>query len=374
MPLRPHTRKLSLAAAAGSLALAAVTLTTSPGLADGPAPGTVLTAGLNNPRLLSFGPDGSLYVAEAGTGANDPNVKCVTGGDGPSCFSLTGSVTRVRDGVASRVLTGLPSMAGTDGSNPVGPVQLLPENGGHYVLSMGAGVALDQRQLLPASAQTLGTVVRGKFGHRAAATGDLVAWEYQHNPDNSAALDSDPAGITRNHGHYVVADAGGNTLMQVDGHHVRELAVFPTNPAFQGPEGPIQAVPTAVAVGPVGAYYVSQLTGAPFPAGSANIWRVVPGEAPTVYASGLTNVTDLAWSGDQLYAVELSNGGLATTGPTGSLIQVHPGANDPSMQAVTRAGSLPAPYGVAIRDGVAYVSIGTLFGPGQGAVMEFPLD
>ncbi len=33
----------------------------------------------------------------------------------------------------------------------------------------------------------------------------------------------------------------------------------------------------------------------------ARIWRVVPGRTPTVYATGLTNVTDLAWSGVTLW-------------------------------------------------------------------------
>ena len=55
--------------------------------------------------------------------------------------------------------------------------------------------------------------------------------------------------------------------------------------------------------GPDGAYYISQLTGFPFEKGDANIWRVVPGQAATVYASGLTNLTDLAFAPDgSLYA------------------------------------------------------------------------
>ena len=40
------------------------------------------------------------------------------------------------------------------------------------------------------------------------------------------------------------------------------------------------AVPTEVNVGPDGALYVSLLTGAPFTAGAAGIYRVAPGQAP----------------------------------------------------------------------------------------------
>ena len=70
---------------------------------------------------------------------------------------------------------------------------------------------------------------------------------------------------------------------------------------------PMQAVPTSVVVGPDGAVYVSQLTGFPFPEGGSTIWRVRPGPAPTVYASGLTNVTDLAFNGKQPYAVQIAS-------------------------------------------------------------------
>ena len=49
----------------------------------------VVASGLNNPRKISLGFDGSLYVVEAGTGG----TKCFS-----SCVGFTGSVTRVLDG------------------------------------------------------------------------------------------------------------------------------------------------------------------------------------------------------------------------------------------------------------------------------------
>ena len=115
-------------------------------------------------------------------------------------------------------------------------------------------------------------------------------------------------------------------------------------------------MPTSVVRGPDGAFYVSQLTGFPFEKGDANIWRVVPGEAPTVYASGLTNLTDLAFAKDgSLYAVEIASDGLLG-GPIGSLVKVTPGSN----QHETIAGGLFAPYGVALTKKAAYVSTGTV--------------
>ena len=58
----------------------------------------------------------------------------------------------------------------------------------------------------------------------------------------------------------------------------RTSRVFPNRAdphAVPGP-GNMQAVPTSVEVGPDGHYYVSQLTGFPFPVGGANIFRVSP--------------------------------------------------------------------------------------------------
>jgi sugar lactone lactonase YvrE len=122
----------------------------------------------------------------------------------------------------------------------------------------------------------------------------------------------------------------------------------------------------AVATAPT---YNSQFTGFPFEKGDARIWRVVPGRAPTVYASGLTNVTDLAFARDgSLYAVQISSEGLLT-GPIGALVKVTPGGS----QHTTIAGGLFGPYGVAIDRDVAYVSRCAVC-PGGGEVIKVPLD
>jgi sugar lactone lactonase YvrE len=121
--------------------------------------------------------------------------------------------------------------------------------------------------------------------------------------------------------------------------------------------------------GPDGAYYVSQLTGFPFEKGDANIWRVVPGQSPTVYASGLTNLTDLAFAPDgTLYAVEIATEGLLNE-PIGSLVKINPG----SGQHETIAADLTAPYGVALQGDSAYVSICAVC-TGEGAVVKIALD
>jgi hypothetical protein len=129
----------------------------------------------------------------------------------------------------------------------------------------------------------------------------------------------------------------------------------------------VQAVATSTAVGPDGALYVSELTGFPFPKGGASIYRIGRNGALSVYASGLTNVTDLAWRGRTLYAVQISTNGLLT-GPVGSLVTVTKGATAPT---IVRDG-LFAPYGLALRGNAAYVTTGSV-APGAGQVVRIRL-
>jgi len=112
-------------------------------------------------------------------------------------------------------------------------------------------------------------------------------------------------------GNVLAADAGGNTLLMIapDGT-ITVAALFPAQfvaapvdpAASPAPDPnaspammPMQVVPTSVTIGPDGAAYVSRLTGFPFPVGGASIWRIEQGGTPEVYATGLTNVMDLAF-------------------------------------------------------------------------------
>ena len=87
-------------------------------LLRGAAP-TVVAIGLDNPRGLTFGADGTLYVAEAGRGGSGPCF--VSSEPNLVCLGATGAITQVREGTQTRIATGLPSLAGAGGDTPPVP-------------------------------------------------------------------------------------------------------------------------------------------------------------------------------------------------------------------------------------------------------------
>ena len=109
-----------------------------------------------------------------------------------------------------------------------------------------------------------------------------------------------------------VTDAGGNSLLRVAANgRVSLVASFAALPLASPPPLPAsqtaEAVPTEVVIGPDGAFYVSTLTGAPFENGLAKVYRVVPGQAPTVYQGGFRTIIDIDFGPDgSLYVLEHS--------------------------------------------------------------------
>ena len=118
--------------------------------------------------------------------------------------------------------------------------------------------------------------------------------------------ESNPYGLLAVPGGRVVADAGGNDLLWVPSNgDTSALAVFPSRPQGRATD----SVPTSVALGPDGAYYVGELTGAPFFVDIARVYRVVPGQAPEPYGPLFSFIGDLAWGPDgHLYVLQIASG------------------------------------------------------------------
>ena len=319
----------------------------------------VIASGLNSPRQLAFSPSGSLYVAEAGTTGTTACRPSELDPTAQACVGLTGSVARIgAKGAVKRVVTGLPSV-GT-AAEPLGPADLVFTGKHSFALTIGLGGSPEYRASFGPKGTRLGTLVkvdlRSHGKARVTKIADLARFEARANPDKTD-IDSNPTGLARSGKGFVYTDSGGNSVNAVRKYvsNVAVLAPVPTTVASPAgpPAGfPADAVPTDVVKGPDGAWYVSQLVGFPFEKGASTIWRIKPGHAPTKWATGLTNVTSLAFDKHgRLYAVEIAANGLLN-GPIGALVRVRAGSTSPQVVA----GGLFAPYGLALRGDHAYVT------------------
>jgi hypothetical protein len=250
-------------------------------------------------------------------------------------------------------------------------------------------------------AQKLYGIARGQVREIA----DLGAFEEAVNPDGGV-IDSNPFDLaTRRLGRIVVADAGGNDLLVVSPRkQVDWVALFPEQlastqnakdlvgcpsppPDFADicdlpPAIPAQPVPTSVAIGPDGAYYVGELVGFPAPLGTSRVWRIEEGAlhaecgvnpACQVVLDGFTSIVDLSFGHDgTLYVVEIDEAswaavefGLATQGGTVNACRLGHGCRE-------LATGLPIPTAVAqASNGKVYATILSLV-PGQADVVPIP--
>lgn len=332
---------------------------------------TVVATGLDNPRMLAF-KGNSLYVAEAGRGGDGP---CI-GPAGQSCYGPTGAVTAVDQLGQRRVVSNLPSIAGPDGSRASGPTDVVPTSRHSYKLTLGLGLDPRERSLLPPAGALLGTQVAGSFhSDEVRLEVDLGAFEVASNPDGGEVYSNPGGTTTTSDGRTIVADAGANTVLEAVGGQVVSATAMPEG-TTQFPPGTTrtyESVPTSVAIGPDGATYVSEFTGFPFPKGGSTIYRIPPGgSTPEPWATGLTNVSDLAWHRGELYAVQLSDSGLLRTPPNelpkGSLVKVPQGSTSPTAVFT----GLTAPYGVAFKHSHAYVTTCAMC-VGNGQVLRIPM-
>jgi sugar lactone lactonase YvrE len=362
-----------------------------PATAQGPTIEEV-ASGLASPRGVALGADGTIYVAEAGAGGEAP---CVVHPElGNMCFGASGAITAIVDGVATRVVEGLPSGL-TDNGEVIGPSDVTVDGDGNVwflVGGPGAGAAEFRDALPDGAGDGIGYLNRLGADGTAERIADLAAYETEQNPDadqpGNEEPDSNINGLAASDAGALVADAGGNDLLVVaaDGT-ISTVAVFPVtmvpappdpsveaDPSAEPQMVPMDPVPTSVAVGPDGAYYVGELTGFPFPAGGAAVYRVAPGEEPSVYADGFTNIIDVEFGPDgTLYVAEMVHEGLlgvlgAGAPPIGAVMAVPPGGGQAEM--VATGEQLMALGGLAVADdGSILVSANTLM-PGAGTIVK----
>lgn len=322
---------------------------------------TTVASNLHNPRGLNFAPDGALYVAEAG-GNGTASSQCGVMGDmSTKCYATTGSITRIdlKTGDASRVITALPSLISADGTaaGATGVHDISFQGLGNTYVTVGLGGNPNLRDdYFGVNGALFGRLARYNPSGKFRLQQDLAGFEADNNPDG-VVPDSNPYGVLALPGRVIVADAGGNDLLQVSAKgEISVLAVFAPIP--RPTPGPpfVQAVPTTVALGPDGDFYVGVLTGGPFTVGLASVYRVpAHGGTPEVAYTGFTNIIDIAFGDDgSLYVLEIARNAIPNFPAGGRLVKIAP---DGTRTDVISGSPLIAPGGIAVgSDGSIYVT------------------
>jgi hypothetical protein len=356
--------------------------------------------GLRSPRHLAFSQTGDLYVAEAGRGGDGP---CFVGGEGPACFGPTGAVTRITaDGEQSRIVDGLASYAndvnqnGTtddDGDSGIGPHgiavrgsnSIFVTNGGPTAPKNAEGEPITRDELAAEdpAADLFGRLLRVRRDGRFSSLADIYAFERDVNPDADVAnaeVDTNATDVLIDGGRFVISDAGGNGVILARNGRLSSLAVFANrigvpNPfPFGPPVVDMQAVPTSIVEGPDGAYYMSQLTGFPFPIRGANVYRIDPDTgAATVYAGGFTTIMDLAFGEDgTLYVLEIDANGIILPPAWGAIHAITSAGSRSTV--VPPDGTLTEPGGIVAGEGGDLFVTNHARSPDGGEVLRIALD
>ena len=340
------------------------------GEARGPVVVTAYATRLSSPRGLAFGPDGLLYVAEAGSGGTQVATgtpECPTHVNiySPYKAGYSGRVLRVLgDGTKQTVADRLPSMTDAYGGN-YGPTDLAFIGGTLYVLiEMGGcshGLPADDAAILRINPD--GSTTR---------VANLSAWLAANPPHfvkdtNPATTDQEPGGVF----HSMIAV--GDALYVVETNRGMLVKVTPATGAVErlydmsidnAEHNPI------VMAQHRGKFYVGTFGEDEGPAELAVFDAGFSGY--TLPFKSLHPIVGLAWRRERLYAIEIFPHREAWTPDNANLVSFNP-ATGVRKEVALKFASFP--NGLVVGpDGALYtsnVSLGAA--PGDGSVLRIVL-
>lgn len=352
--------------------------------AQSPSPNVhVVASGLNGPRGLRFGPDGLLYVAEAGTGGTNFTTadQCtqVPGPIGPYGGGNTGRISRIdKAGNRTTIADGLPSAVS---SNPtkdtMGVSDVAFLNGQLYAVTAAGGCS-------HGNPDTPNAIYRVNI-HNGSFTmiADLSEFLQTHQAMYENAADFEPDGV------FYSLTASDGDLYTVEPNHGQIFRITPWGDITEvmdvsKAEGHI--VPTSVAIRK-GEIFVGNLGTFPVTPNASKIITLAPGcrGERTPGLDNCDNFSSLGVVGSRagfatvvavdfgpdglLYALELSpQAGYPTPG-VGDVVRIN--RNGQIQQVAT---GLVVPTGMTFGpDGKLYVSNAGAAPPGAGSIVKIDI-
>lgn len=327
---------------------------------------SVFASGLKGPRGLKFGPDGALYVAEAGSGGptSSTSFDCeqVPGPVGPYSGGPSARISKITGpGQVTTVVDGLPSgISSLPSGDTAGVADVAFIGNTLYALLAGGGCS-------HGNPDTPNGVIRVDAVHHTwSYVADLSAFEMANPPVNPgpSVEDWEPDGTW-----YGMVAVGGS-LYATEPNHQQIDRISPTTGKVDlvvdvSGSSSLWVGPTAITYH--GNFFFGNLAPFPIIPGSANVFKLTPSGNFKVWDAGFTTVVGVVFDHhDNLYLLELSDAAGFPTPGAGKIVRV-----SPSGRTADIVTGLIVPTAMTIGpDGALYVSNFGAAPPGLGQILR----